>query len=510
MGAPRQLRIGVHYEPSNVDPHLGAAELALQMTNGVFDTLVNKTADGAYRPGLAEGFSISEDHLTYTFHIRKDILFHDGTPFTAEAMKVSLDRAHNPDNRSQLAGGLLGSYRESRVVDDHCLEIVLDSPYALLLDALSQGWLAPVSLACAENAGSTFIQHPIGTGPFRFVRWDKADCLIIRRNEHYAWAPDCVENHGPPLLDEILFKFLPDDAARTAALLDGSVDMIFAANPAEAQNLRATHGLNVTTWPIRGVPVSLMMNIKRSPTSSLAVRQAISHALDVDALVHEVFHGEFTRAYGPVSQFTLGYEPGVENMYPHNPEKALHLLEQEGWLPGPGGIRTREGETLRVTFYALPVNFYPQFGAIVARQLALVGIGVDVELCTPPQWIQAGMQGLHNLIPQGKYASSSQLLGFVYHSRKSGMGAYGWSKRAAEDYPRIDTLIDEAENCLTPAEFMPLFAQVQMEVMRAALAVPLHCNATIVAARDSVIGLRFDAIGAYPLFHDTTFQQDEA
>ncbi|WP_291366402.1 ABC transporter substrate-binding protein [Acetobacter sp. UBA5411] len=510
MGVPKQLRIGVHYEPSNVDPHLGAAELALQMTNGLFDTLVNKTADGTYLSGLAETFSISDDQLLYTFHLRKDVIFHDGTPFTAHAMKASLDRARNPDNRSQLAGGLLGSYRESRVVDEHCLEIALDAPYALLLDALSQGWLAPVSLACAADAGSAFITHPVGTGPFRFVRWDKGDSLVIRRNETYAWSPPVVENQGPPLIDEIVFKFLPEDASRTSALLNGAVDMIFAGNPADAQTLRETDGLTVTTWPIRGVPVSMMMNIKRGATSSLVVRQAISHALDVDALVHEVFHGEIPRAYGPVSQFTLGYEPGVENFYPHDLTKAAALLEQEGWHLNPDGLRTKAGEALRVTFYALPVNFYPQFGAIVARQLARVGIKVDVELCAPPQWIHAGMQGLHNLIPQGKYASSSQLLGFVYHSRKSGPGSYGWSKRGPDDYPKIDTLIDAAETCLTPEQFVPLFADVQMEVMKAALAVPLHCNATIVAARSGIEGLRFDAIGAYPLFHDITLQQEEA
>ena len=179
-------------------------------------------------------------------------------------------------------------------------------------------------------------------------------------------------------------------------------------------------------------------------------------------------------------------------------------------MPGRDGIRERDGEAGRVTGYALPVNFYPQFGAIVTRQLAQVGIAVDVELCSPPQWIQAGMQGLHNRIPQGKYASSSQLLGFVYHSRKSGPGSYGLSKRGPQDYPTIDTQIDAAETCLTPAEFVPHFATVQMDIMRAALAVPLHCNATLVAARDTIGGLRFDAIGAYPLFHDITFQQDEA
>nr|WP_272490728.1 ABC transporter substrate-binding protein [Mesobacterium pallidum] len=475
------------------------------MTNGCFDTLVHKTADGGFLPGLATAWEVSEDQCTYTFTLRDDVIFHDGTPFEAEAVRASFDRARDPANKSQLAGGLLGSYARTQVLAPHRVAVVLEQPYALLLDALSQGWLAPMSPRAMAANGPGFMARPVGTGPFIFDQWTKGKTLTIRRNPDYAWGPELAQTRGPAPLDEIEFHFLPDDAARTAALLDGTVDMILAAEPSACAGLRADGRFDVLTCPIRGVPVSLMMNIKRSPTDSLAVRQAISHALDVDALVAEVFHGEFKRAHSPVSQDTLGYAADVEGMYPHDLARAAALLEAEGWAAGPDGMRSKDGVPLAVTFYALPVNFYPEFGAIVTRQLARVGIKVTVELCSPPDWIAAGMAGDHSLIPQGKYASSSQLLGFVYHSRNSGPGAYGWSKRGPEDAPRIDALIDQAETCLAPADYVPLFEEVQREVMRNALAVPLHCNTNLVVARKGLRDLRFDAIGAYPLFHDTSF-----
>lgn len=500
-----KLRLGVHYEPSNVDPHLGAAELALQMTNACLDTLVNKAPDGTYLPGLANHFDISEDQCHYRFHLRDDVRFHDDTPFDAAAMKLSLDRARAPENRSQLAGGLLGPVRDIRAPGSHTLEIELERPYALLLDALSQGWLAPMSPRAIAEMGAEIRRHPVGTGPFIFDRWDAGDRIVIRRNPDYAWPPALVENPGPACLTEIEFLFLPDEAARTAALRDGRVDAIFATRPTDCAALRADARFQVITQPIRGVPVCLMMNITRSPTDALAVRQAISHALDMDALVGQVFHGEFERAHGPVSHFTLGYTPDVEGIYPHDPARAAALLDAEGWHLCADGLRRRNGQVMEVAFYALPVNSYPEFGQIITQQLAQVGMRTIVELCPPPEWIAAGMQGLHHLIPQGKYASTSQFLGFVYHSRHSGPDGYGWSKRTQKDAPEIDQLIDAAETCIAPQDYVPMFAQAQRHIMQAALAVPIHCNTNLIACVRSLQGLRFDATGAYPLFHDTGF-----
>ncbi len=501
----KKLNIGVHYEPSGVDPHIGSAELALQMTNAVFDTLVNRTSEGDYLPGLADSFEISLDECTYTFNLRRDVKFHDGEPFNAAAAAFSLERAFDPDNKSQLARGMLGPFKSAQALDEYVLSVELSRPYGLLLDALSQGWLAPVSPASVKRLGPDFARCPVGTGPFKFHKWDAGNKIVLLRNPDYNWAPPLVANKGPAKFDELTFTFLTDGKARAEALENEELDAVFYVPPSSAQKLREDSRFNVETWPIRGVPVSLMMNIQRAPTDNIKVRQAINYALDQDSLVGEVFHGEFERAYGPVSQFTLGFSPTVKDLYQYAPDKARALLDSAGWVVNDStGVRSKNSEQLTVTFYALPVNFYPEFGKIVTRQLKQVGIIVNVVLLNPLAWIKAGMQGHHHIIPQGKYGSSAQLLSFVYHSRHSGPTGYGWSKRDTNHHPGFDTLLEDAEAALAPADYIPLFKKAQEIIMDEALIAPLHCNTNIVAARQGVRGIKFDAIGAYPLIHDVT------
>ncbi len=499
----KSLSIGVHYEPSGVDPHIGSAELALQMTNAVFDTLVHRLPDGAYLPGLAEHFDISPDGCLYTFQLRRDVQFHDGTPFNALAVAYSLKRAHDPRNKSQLAGSMLGPYRRSRMIDEFTLQVELAAPHAMFLDALSQGWLAPVSPRAVETLGPAFSRRPVGTGPFVFEQWVSGDHIVLKRNDAYRWGPPTVANDGPARIGEIVFVFLPDEDKRSAALESGAVDAVFCLPPATATRLRNDERFIIQTVPIRGVPVCLMMNMARAPTNDLRVRQAINFAIDQDALVNTTFKGQFARAYGPVSQFTLGYSESVEGRYPCDPDAARRLLDEAGWdSAGRDGIRTKCGERLRLRFYALPVNSYPEFGAIVSEQLRKVGVEVEVVVLPPLEWIRAGKQGEHHLIPQGKYGSSSQLMGFVYHSRYSSEDGYGWSKRTESHHPGFDELLERGERTLDVGEFVPLYSEAQEIVMDEALIAPLHCNTNIVATRAGVRGIAFDAIGAYPLFHD--------
>ncbi len=499
---PQTLTVCVHYEPSGVDPHINAAELGLQMTMGVFDTLVHKLPDGAFLPHLAESWDLSPDQCTYRFTLRRDVKFHDGTPFNADAVKFSLDRARDPANKSQLAGGMLGPYQSAEVLDEYTVAVHLTQPYASFLDALSQGWLAPVSPAAARRLGDDFRRQPVGSGPFIFDAWQAGQYIRLRRNPDYAWAPPVVANRGPAHLSEVTFLFMPNGADRTAALRAGRANGVFYVEPADVAGLRADPAFTVATFPIRGAPVCLMMNMAKPPTDDPAVRRAIKHALNQEAIVREVFHGEFPHARGPLSHFTLGYNPAVEQVYPPDPAKACALLDAAGWrVPAAGGIRQKDGQPARVIFYALPVNFYPEFGRLVRQQLGEVGIDVDVRTLSPADWIRGANAGEHNLVPQGKYASGPQILSFIYHSRATN-GAYGWTKRPASFAPELDRLIEQSEHTIAPKEYVPLFERVQEIIMEQALIVPLQCNTNIVALRRGITGLAFDAIGAYPLLHD--------
>lgn len=501
------LRIGVHYEPSGVDPHINSAELGLQMTIGVFDTLVNKTADGEYLPGLAKAWEITEGETVYTFHLRDDVTFHDGEPFNAAAVKFSLDRARDPQNKSQLAGSMLGPYRCAEVVDDYTVTVHLEEPYALLLDSLSQGWLAPVSPTAVHKYGSDFTHHLVGTGPFLFEEWVRGAHITLRRNHRYRWGPPLVQNQGPAQIEKISFIFLPDDAERTAALESGAVNAVFYLAPSDAHRLRQSDDFDVAVWPVRGAPVSLMMNIAKAPTDDKAVREAIAYAVDQDALVQQIFHGEFPRAFGPLTQYTLGYEPTVAEMYPFDLQKARRLLQEAGWRDEDGdGVLEKDGQRLSVQYYGIPFNFYAEFGQILRQQLAQIGVDVQVKVVPAVDWIRAAGRGEHHLVPQGKFISDPHILSYIYHSRYSGEGYYGWTRRSPEQRPDLDELLEQGERTLAPEEYVPIYRQAQKMIMEEAMIAPLHCNTNIVALRKGIAGLRFDAIGAYPYFHDVTIE----
>jgi peptide/nickel transport system substrate-binding protein len=501
-----RLLIGVHYEPSGVDPHINSAELGLQMTMGVFDTLVYKTPEGEYLPGLAESWEISPDERAYTFRLRKDIKFHDGTFFNAAAVKFSFDRARDPANQSKLAGSMLGSYKFTEVVDDYTLTVQLSEPSALFLDSLSQAWLAPVSPTAVEKYGTDFGLHLVGTGPFMFEEWVPHERITLRRNPDYNWAPPVVRNRGPAYLEEVTFVFLPEDSDRTSALESGVINGIFYVPPADVERLRADPAFDVRVWPIRGAPVCMMMNTAREPTSEFAVRKAIGYAVDQDALVEQVFHGEFPRAYGPLSQYTLGYESSVEQMYPYDLQKARLRLQQVGWEDNDGdGIREKDGQKLKVIFYAIPVNYYSEFGQIIQEQLREIGIEVEVRVVPPVEWREAAQRGEHHLIPQGKFISAPHILSYIYHSRYSQKG-YGWTKRSSKYRPDLDQLLEEGERTMECEKYVPIYQKVQKMIMEEALIAPFHCNTNIVALRKGINGLSFDAIGAYPYLHDVTIE----
>jgi len=496
------LVIAVHYEPSGVDPHINAAELGLQMTMGVFDTLVYKTGDGRFWPYLAERWEISADELTYRFMLRQDVSFHDGTHFDAAAMKFSLDRARDPQNKSQLAGSMLGPYIGSSVVDEYTLEVRLGEPYGQLLDMLSQGWLAPVSPSAVRLLGNDFRRHPVGTGPFIFDSWAPGKGIRLRRNPGYCWPPHVVANRGTAHVADVSFVFMEKGSDRTTALESGQVNGVFYVAPEDAAGLRADQRFTVRTWPIGGVPVCLMLNTSRAPTDDILVRQALACAIDQDAIVQEVFRGEFPPARGPIAQSTLGYAEAVEAYHLKSLERANELLDAAGWAHrNAAGVRQRDGALLQLVFWALPVNYYPDFGRLVCNQLGDVGIAVDVQIKTPGEWISGADAGRHHMVPQGKYTSGPQILSYIHHSRAS-RGSYGWTKRSA-DYPaELDGLLEQGEQARDPQDYLRVYARAQESIMREALIVPLHCNTNIVALARGITGLSFDAIGAYPLLHD--------
>jgi len=214
-----KLVMGTDKFPSGLDPHVNSSWDVMRILVSVYDPLVWQDPEtGEILPGLAESWEISDDGLRYTLRLRKDVSFHDGTPFNAEAAKFSLDRILAPETQSQYAKAFLGPTDSIDAVDEYTLRINLKTPSAYLLSGLSQTYVAMVSPAAVERWGSEYQLHQVGTGPFIMKEYVPKDHVTLTRNDKYSWAPSIFEHQGPAYLEEIEWRFMPEEATHLPAL----------------------------------------------------------------------------------------------------------------------------------------------------------------------------------------------------------------------------------------------------------------------------------------------------
>ncbi len=286
------LRYGLTLPVSGIDPHIHAnSELGIALSS-VYDTLVVQDKDGNFHPSLAEKWEVSPDGKTYTFTLRKDVKFHDGTPFNAAAVVANLARIVDPATKSQKAVFLLGPYDSSEAVDEYTVRVKLKEPYAPLLDGLSQVYLGMASPAALKQWGDQYQLHQVGTGPFRFVSYQERQSLVLERNPDYNWAPAIRGHQGPAYLDRIEFRFYADAATRLPALLAGQADVMGELPTTDAKQI--TSGANAERFKlypvaVPGQPVQFFMNTKLAPLDDVKVRQALLYLTDRASLVKAVF-----------------------------------------------------------------------------------------------------------------------------------------------------------------------------------------------------------------------------
>jgi peptide/nickel transport system substrate-binding protein len=493
---------GLTLSPSGVDPHVNAsAELGIPLTS-VYDTLVYRALDpGAdtqnqFVPGLAEGWEVSADGLTYTFHLRRDVVFHDGTPFNAEAVRVNIERVANPDTQSQKAAFLLGPFDSVETIDEYTVAIHLSAPYAPLLDGLAQVYLGMASPAALSQWGRDYQFHQIGTGPFKFVEYVPNRHLILVRNDDYRWGPSITIQPGPAYLDEVEFRFFADPAGRALALEAGDADVMGELPPLDAARLRRDSRFKIIPIAIPGQPLGLMINTQRPPLDDVRVRQALLYATDRPTIVQTIFGNESPPAYGPLTAATFTYAPSLAEQYAYSLERAIALLEEAGWLDSDGdGTRDQAGQPLVLDAVLMTWGSVPEVAQLVQSQWAKAGIALRSETLTYPAAVQAAREGNYHLIPQSFSGTDPDLLFPYYHSGQ----LFNWSKVSDAD---LDALLEEGRMTSDPARRAELYAQAQERIMELALLVPIRDPVNLNAASGQVQDLRFDAHGWFPMLHD--------
>jgi len=498
-----RLVYGLTLAPSGIDPHVDASsELGIPLTS-VYDTLVYQDLDGNFVAGLAERWEVSDDGLVYTFYLRRDVHFHDGTPFNAQAVQFNLDRVRDLGAASRKAGGMLGPYERTEVVDDYTVRLHLSDPYAPLLDSLSQVYLGMASPAAVQQWGSEYQLHQVGTGPFIFQEYLPNDHLTLVRNPDYAWAPEVYDHDGPAYLDEIEFRFYVDPAVRALALESGEAHVMGEIPPQDAVRLEGDERFALYLVPVPGHPLQFFINSARPPTDDLRVRQAILHAADRESIVNTVFLGYSPVAWGPLAASTMGYEPQLEGTYAHDPVRANALLDEAGWLDTDGdGIRDKDGQPLILQAYLQGWGYLPEVGQLLQSQLHDVGIDMQMQTVAYPAAVEAASQGLHHLAPMVFSSSDPSVLNLTFPS--SSEPGFNWSKT---DDAELAGFLAEAVHAMDLNRRAELYSQAQLRIMDLALVLPVRDYVNINAASSGVHGLQYDRRGWFPWLHDVYLEE---
>ncbi|WP_375206063.1 ABC transporter substrate-binding protein [Hyphococcus sp.] len=357
------LNIGVQLEPPNLDPTSGAAAAIDEIVYAnVFEGLTRINEDGAVSPLLAESWTVSGDGRIYDFKLREGVTFHDGTSFDAEDVVFTLNRAKAPES-TNAQRPIFEIINEARATGPYSVRITLNEPLGAFPTYL--GWGDAVIVA--EESAATNASNPVGTGPFKFLRWRRGASAMLVRNDDY-WG-------NRPALDRINFIFIPDPTAAFAALMAGDVDG-FPNYPA-AENLgliERDDRFKIVTGTGEGEMI-LAINNGAPPFDDIRVRRALNHAIDKQAVIEAGLFGFGT----PIGSHFPPHHPSYEDLtglYPYDPAEARRLLAGAGY---PDGFET----TL-----ALPPPAYARRGGeVIAAQLEAVGVEVEIRNIEWAQWL---------------------------------------------------------------------------------------------------------------------------
>lgn len=357
------LAIDLAVEPQSLDPALTYQIDGWSVVHSVYDSLLQFGPDGTIEPLLAESF-VQTEPLIYEIKLRQGISFHNGEPFDARSVSATLAHIVDPETASQVAQNFT-VIESMEAVDDYMVRLHLSQPAPWLPSQIAP-WFAMLPPDYIADPANDFANNPVGTGPFRFVGWDRGQQVRLEANAGYfAESPK-----GRPVAEQVAFRFVGEPSTRVADLLSGSAGLIRDV-PIDQLEAVTDGGAEIVTLPISGSAWVRVPN-DIEPFSDPRVRQALNHAVDIDGIVQALLGGLGTRLATFYVPGGLGYDPDLAP-YTYDPDRARELLAEAGY---PDGFDT----TL-----AYPSTESSDLVVAIAGQLTAAGIRTEaqpVELAT--------------------------------------------------------------------------------------------------------------------------------
>lgn len=444
-------------DASNLIPYLAGDSASQAVIGNVFGSLLKLDKNQDLEPDLAESWEVSEDQRTVTFHLRGDVKWHDGTPWTARDLVFQYEMMVHPDVPSAYKETFFLIERAS-APDDRTFVVTFKEPFAPALSRLSGMSGLPRHLLAgtkpADLIKSPLARKPVGNGPWRFVKWETQKSIVLESNaDHYA---------GRPMIARAVTRIIPDLATQFLELKAGGIDMM-ALTPVQYLRQTDNHFFreNFRKYKYLGNGYTYLgYNLKRPMFQDKRVRQAITFAIDKKELVEGVLLGLGAPATGPYKPGTWAYKEDVKR-YPHDPEKAKTLLAEAGWKDTDGdGIQDKDGKPFEFEIVTNHGNDRRRKTAeIIQQRLSRVGIRVKLRLV---EWSSF----INNFI--NKRAFDACILGWglgvdpdqyeIWHSSKTGEHEFNF---ISYNNPEVDEILASARRTFDREERTRLYRRFQ-------------------------------------------------
>jgi peptide/nickel transport system substrate-binding protein len=491
MMEPQTIVVGLTQAPSSLDPGDHRERESETVIRNMFDGLVTRDKRNGVHLELAEAIEWL-DGQTLVVKLRRGVLFHDGTEMTADDVVFTFERIifengiEYPKAHTSARKGLIAPLVSVEKGDDYTVVMGFSGPWPVALQMLVHQQIVPQRYL-QEVGTEGFIAHPIGTGPFKFVSASPnfEEIILERFDDYYGGAPD-LPLVGPACVERVIFRAIPDNLTRVAALRGGEVDIIQGVPADLVQVLEEAADVEVRTAPGTR-PAWMDMNVNQPPFDDLRVRQAMNYAVDKDRIIAEVYDGRAIALAGPLSPYN-GFVNQALAPYPYDPQTALSLLEEAGWTDSDGdSILDSEGLPFAITIDTLEV--WDPLAEEIADQLRMIGLDVTLR-----QWDRSVIRphllaGTRTAYLDGWGDSAFDPVGHFeakWHSYVEGQ-PYGRGNYSGYDNARVNELILVGEVTANPVDRQRIYDEAQEIIYEEAPAVFLVLVEEIGAASTRVL-----------------------
>lgn len=497
-GPPRPggtLTLAIGSNPDCLDPQQAGTNASLNVGRQLVDSLTDQDpASGEIKPWLAQSWESNADSTSFTFHLRPGVTFSDGTALDAAAVKTSYDGVKALGAKSLLGSGYLAAYKGATVVDSQTVRFDFSAPSAQFLQASSTMSLGVLASAAYRKTPDQRCQGDglIGSGPFVFSSYKQNSEVVVTKRKGYAWGSSLWKHQHEAYLDAVAYKIVPEPGVRTGSLLSGQLTATTEVQPVDEAQFQG-NGFSEQTRPNPGVVFNLHANVTRGVLADEQVRQAITKAVNRQEVVDTVLSPNYKPATSILASTTPLYAD-LSHQLAFDPAGAARLLDADGWVPGPDGIRVKNGQRLSASVLFSPVfNQSQSVLELVQQQLRKIGFDLRLELHTNAEVLQVQQAGNYEFIWYNVTRADPDILRNNF-STKAG------NRSHLQPGNGLDAQLDQQAATVDPAVRKPAAEQAQRLIVEHAYAIPVFELTQVVALGPDAHALGFEASSRLQLF----------